>query len=83
MSQYSTRGRDCAVLVGLDVLGMTTSMDTHLYDTLGIGLGTRRQSAHLGPANATRPIPEICRIPWFDCIPLEPRDKGLLLQELV
>lgn len=40
MGQGGARGRNCAVSVGLDLSDMTTSMDRHLYDIFGIGLGT-------------------------------------------
>jgi hypothetical protein len=40
VGQGRTRDRDDTVPVGLDISGMAASVNTHLYDVLGIGLGT-------------------------------------------
>ena len=70
------------MLVTLNVPGMTTSVDTHLYDILGIRLGTTSVSTVFEVETAYL-VPEICRTPWFGYIPPGPRDNDLLLQESV
>ena len=47
MCQSSTGRRDCAVLVSLDISGIATTVDPHLYDVLGIWLEMQQQSVRL------------------------------------